>query len=99
MADIGSELQSAGYEDFSDRPLNKLGLELFELGEEDQAISVFKANCELFPDEASTFDSLASVYASTGNTDLAIKYYEQALQVDPSFESAKDGLAKLTGED
>ena len=96
---IGSALQRAGYEDFTVRPLNKLGFELIDLGEEDQAITVFKANCELFPDEASTFDSLAYAYAEIGQTDLAIKYYEHALQVNPSLESAKDGLAKLTQEE
>jgi Tfp pilus assembly protein PilF len=31
-----------------------------------------------------------------GKTDLAVKHYEQALQVDPSFDSARDGLKKLT---
>lgn len=96
LSGIGSKLQGAGYKDFSDRPLNKLGFELLDLGEEDQAISVFKANCELFPKEANTFDSLAYAYAGAGKTGLAIAYYEQALRVDPSFESARDGLKKLT---
>ncbi len=96
LSGIESTLRTAGYEDFSDRPLNKLGFELLDLGEEDQAITVFKANCALFPNRANTFDSLAYAYAETGNTELAVEYYEQALRVDPSFQSAKDGLKKLT---
>jgi hypothetical protein len=84
LSGIESTLRTAGYQGFSDRPLNKLGFELLGLGEKDQAITVFKANCAMFPDRANTFDSLA--YA----------YDEQALQVDPSFDSARDGLKKLT---
>ena len=83
----------------SDRPLNKLGFELLNLGEEGQAITVFKANCALFPDRANTFDSLAYAYAELGKTELAIRYYEQALRVDPTFKSALDGLKKLTQGD
>jgi len=96
LSKIKSILRTAGYQEFSDRPLNKLGFELLDLGEEDQAITVFKANCAMFPDRANTFDSLAYAYAEMGKTDLAVKYYEQALRVDPSFESARDGMKKLT---
>lgn len=96
LSGIEGALRTAGYQGFSDRPLNKLGIELLELGEKDQAITVFKANCAMFPGRANTFDSLAYAYAEMGKTDLAVKYYEQALRVDPSFDSARDGLKKLT---
>ena len=96
LSGIESTLRTEGYQGFSDRPLNKLGFELLGLGEKDQAITVFKANCAMFPDRANTFDSLAYAYAEMGKTDLAVKHYEQALQVDPSFDSARDGLKKLT---
>jgi CubicO group peptidase (beta-lactamase class C family) len=96
LSEIESTLRTEGYEGFSDRPFNRLGLELLRLGEEDEAITVLKANCALFPDRANTFDSLAYAYAETGQTDLAIKYYEQALRVDPTFESARQGLRELT---
>lgn len=95
LSGIESTLRNAGYQGFSDRPLNKLGFELLGLGEEDEAITVFKANCAMFPDRANTFDSLAYAYAEIGKTDLAVKYYEQALRVDPSFDSARVGLKKL----
>ena len=96
LSGIESTLRTAGYQGFSDRPLNKLGFELLDLAENDQAITVFKANCAMFPDRANTFDSLAYAYAETEKTDLAVKYYKQALRVDPYFESARNGLKKLT---
>ena len=98
LSEIESTLRSEGYEGFSDRPFNRLGLELLRLGEKDRAITVLSANCALFPDRANTFDSLAYAYAEMGKTELAVKYYEQALRVDPTFESAKDGLRELTQE-
>jgi CubicO group peptidase (beta-lactamase class C family) len=98
LSGIESALRAEGYEGLSDRPLNKLGFELLDLGEQDRAITVFEANCAMFPDRANTFDSLAYAYAEMGNTDLAVKYYKEALRVDPSFKSAKDGLKKLTDE-
>lgn len=96
LSGIESTLRTEGYEGFSDRPFNRLGLELLRLGEGDEAITILNANCALFPDRANTFDSLAYAYAETEQTDLAIKYYEQALRVDPNFESARQGLRELT---
>ena len=95
LSGIESTLRTMGYEGFSDRPLNRLGLELLRHGEEAEAITILKANCALFPGRANTFDSLAYAYAEIEQTDLAIKYYEQALRVDPTFESARQGLREL----
>jgi tetratricopeptide (TPR) repeat protein len=89
LSGLESTLRTVGYQGFPDRPLNRLGLEFLRLGEENRAISVLTANCAMFPDRASTFDSLAYAYEEMGKTDLAVEYYEQALRVDPTFESAR----------
>ena len=41
------------------------------------------------------WDSLAEAYMTKGDKDLAIKYYEKSLQLDPSNTNAVDQLKKL----
>lgn len=89
-------LGSAGYADFSDAWLNRLGFELHDRGETERALLVLKKNAELFPQEENTFDSLAYVYEKIGNEAAAIANYRKALAINPEFASSLEGLARLS---
>jgi len=48
----------------------------------------------LAPNEANPYDSRGEAYLTIGDYDKAIADYSQALRLDPTMESAKEGLAK-----
>jgi hypothetical protein len=77
--------------------INTIGYRLAALNKMDQAIEIFKINTELYPGSANTFDSLGEAYANAGRRDEAIKSYEKALAIDPTFASSVEALQKLKG--
>lgn len=89
------ELFQAGYDNYSARPLNKLGFALIENNQLDQAISVFITNTKIFPQEPNTFDSLAYAYEKAENKTEALLNYQKALSLDSDFESAKEAILRL----
>ncbi len=60
--------------------LNVLGYRFINLIRIDDAIKVFAANAQMFPDVANCYDSLAEGYMINGQNDLAIKNYKIAYQ-------------------
>jgi tetratricopeptide (TPR) repeat protein len=90
-----SELSQAGYDQFTARPLNKLGFALINNNLHDQAMSVFIVNTEIFSEDPNTFDSLAFAYEKAGNNNKALLNYQKALSLDSDFESAKEGILRL----
>jgi imidazolonepropionase-like amidohydrolase len=66
-----------------------------------KAIDLFELNVESYPKSANVYDSLAEAYLADGRQQLAIKYYEKALEVDPDYPNAKTAaelIKKLKGE-
>ena len=61
------------------------------------AIAIFHANVDLFPDEANPYDSLAEAYLKSGDKAKALEYYQKVLEIDPNFPSAVQMVAKLKG--
>ncbi len=80
--------------------LNGLGYQFLNQNRMDDAIKVFTANMNLFPDVANCYDSLAEGYMTNGQNDMAIKYYRtayQKLDADSSIndqfrQTLKDGI-------
>ena len=81
--------------DFGENQLNTLGYQLMWRDMLDAAIEIFKLNIEAFPESANPYDSLGEAYMTAGNNELAIRYYQKALAVDPNLPSAIDALNKL----
>lgn len=75
--------------------MNSTGYQLLQLKKVDDAIEVFLQNTVDFPKSGNTWDSLAESYMIKGNKELAIKYYEKSLQLDPGNENAVEQLKKL----
>ena len=58
--------------------INQMGYQLIFAGKPEEAIAVFKANVERYPNSANVYDSLAEAYERGGQLDLAEPLYEKA---------------------
>ena len=75
--------------------INRIGYYLLKLKKVDDAIEIFNQNTIDFPQSSNTWDSLAEAYMTRGNKELAIKYYEKSLELDPGNTNAIEQLKKL----
>jgi tetratricopeptide (TPR) repeat protein len=81
--------------DFSNRALLSFASKVNETGNFDDAITIGKKNCELFPDYTWSFVFIADIYSKNGKKDEAVKNYEKAIQLDPNNRYASQQLRKL----
>jgi len=58
--------------------INQMGYQLLGQNKPEEAIAVFKANVERYPDSANVYDSLAEAYERGGRFDLAEPLYNKA---------------------
>ena len=58
--------------------INQMGYGLMFQKKMDEAIAVFKANIERYPESANVYDSLAEAYEKSGQIELALANYEKA---------------------
>jgi predicted alpha/beta superfamily hydrolase len=58
--------------------INQMGYQFMFDGKPEEAIAVFKANVERYPDSANVYDSLAEAYERGGKIDLAEPLYDKA---------------------
>jgi predicted alpha/beta superfamily hydrolase len=58
--------------------INQMGYQFLFDSKPEEAIAVFKANVERYPDSANVYDSLAEAYERGGRIDLAEPLYEKA---------------------
>lgn len=93
-------LRNSGDRDLyvSESQMNAFGYYLLRRGQINEAIEVLKLNVEGYPQSANVYDSLAEAYLVSGNKVKAIENYQKALAIDPTMESAKQALKKLTGQ-
>jgi tetratricopeptide (TPR) repeat protein len=75
--------------------MNGVGYLLLQLKKLDDAVEVFAQNTEDHPGSWNVWDSLAEAYADKGNKELAIKYYEKSLQLNPENTNGANQLKKL----
>jgi CubicO group peptidase (beta-lactamase class C family) len=72
---------------------------LYDQKKNGDAISVFRRNVELYPDNGNAHTSLGEGYMVAGNKALALKSYERALELVPNSNFVKSQLAKLHASD
>lgn len=84
---------------FDESELNTLGYELLKSGMPNEAITIFKLNTEAYPQSSNVYDSLAEAYSAAGDKDMAIEYYEKALELNPDNANAKQMLEKLNADE
>ncbi len=109
--EIESLLKSAGLEGFKKQisdiynrykpelydiyELNTYAHILFTTDRVEEAIEVLKLNVKLFPEESEAFDNLATKLHKSGAVEEALKYYEEALKLDPENGEIKKKIASL----
>ena len=72
---------------------NLIGACLANLGRRDEARTAFETSIKADPRESGTYTNLANLELQSGNRTLAIRYFAEALTVDPTSQSAREGLA------
>ena len=79
----------------TEKEINGWGYGLIGQKRMTDALEIFKLNVYLYPTSANTFDSLGEIYAELGDTELAIKNYEQSLKLNPQNKNADQNIRKL----
>jgi CubicO group peptidase (beta-lactamase class C family) len=95
LEDYKEKRKQTGGEAVSESQINNMGYALLQLKRIDDAIVIFEQNTTDFPQSANTWDSLAEAYMIKGNKELAIKYYEKSLELNPNNKNAIEQLKKL----
>jgi len=63
--------------------------------DEQMLLAILKKNVELFPESFTACELLASVYAARGNEELALRYFERVLELDPGNRNATTMIKEL----
>ena len=79
----------------SEAPLNRFGYDLLGKKRIVDAVEIFKLNVESYPSSANVYDSLGDALVAAGRTDEAMRSYEKALSIDPTYPSSIDALKRL----
>jgi spermidine synthase len=77
------------------RGQNLLGAALASLGQPEQARAAFQASLQANPRDPATYTNLATLERQAGNLRLAERYFAEALTLDPSNATAREGLSQL----
>jgi len=94
LMDYRNHRASTG-DSISEGNMNEIGYLFLRLKKLDDAIGVFTQNTEDHPESWNVWDSLAEAYADKGNKDLAIKYFEKSLQLNPDNTNGANQIKKL----
>jgi hypothetical protein len=65
--------------------------------DEQMLFAILRKNIEFFPASSSACELLASVYASRGNKELALRYFQKVLELDPGNRNAMKMIKELGG--
>lgn len=83
--------------DISERAINSFGYSLMEQKRNDEALSIFKANIELYPSRSNTWDSYGECLLLLGRKKEGLKAYKKSLELNPANENARAVLNKTYG--
>ncbi len=92
-----NELKKAQASSYDVNPgqLIRLATELLAQKRGSDAIEMYKLTLDAFPPTANALNGLANAYREAGQTDLAIKTYARALELDPANRNAIEKLNEL----
>src|SRR5580692_1408872 len=69
---------------FSEAVMNRMGYGSLAAGDIEGAIALFEMNVAVYPDSPNVYDSLSDAYLADGQTDLARRNAQKALELLPS---------------
>jgi tetratricopeptide (TPR) repeat protein len=81
--------------DFSEDTLIAAGQRLTNAGRHDDAIAIYKLNAEFFPRSTKTLAAIAFSYTRKLDDESAMKYLEQALEIEPENGVIRGQLEQL----
>jgi len=70
-----------------------------DAGNTQDAILYIQSALVADPSRAATYAALGDFYARAHQTDLAMQYYDEALDLDPSDSAAKRGMAQVSRDE
>jgi hypothetical protein len=82
----------------SEAAMNRFGYTLLASNRAVDAIEIFKLNAEAYPRSANVYDSLGDAYEAAGRKEEAIKSFERALSIDPTYPSSLAAVQRLKGK-
>jgi Flp pilus assembly protein TadD len=80
------------------RAQNLMGACLASIGRREEARTAFQASLDSDAKDPATYANLAMLETQAGNHDLAVRYYAEALTLDPNHAAARQGLAALRNQ-
>jgi glyoxylase-like metal-dependent hydrolase (beta-lactamase superfamily II) len=80
---------------FDETEFNGLGYRLLNGKRIPEAIEVFKMNIEMYPESWNAYDSLAEAYMKDRQDDLAVKYYQKSMKLNPQNTNAVNMLQRI----
>ncbi len=80
---------------YLENAVNRKGYEHVRNNNLEMALKIFEWNTIYFPDSFNTWDSLAETYLRSGKKEMAARYYERSLELNPENNNAKEQLKKL----
>lgn len=72
-----------------------IGYQMLKMGDHKGAIELLAANAEDYPTAASAQFGLGRAYQAGGDAENAKAHFRKALEIDPNFKKASDGLNAL----
>jgi tetratricopeptide (TPR) repeat protein len=72
---------------------NTYGYALLSAGRHEDALREFEKYAQLVPREPNPYDSIGEAYLVLGMPEKAVESYSRARAIDPTFDSARNGLA------
>jgi TolA-binding protein len=72
-----------------------IGYQMAKMGDYHAAIELLKANAADYPRSPSAQYGLGRAYKAAGEAEHARAAFQKALQIDPAFKKASDGLNAL----
>ena len=84
--------------DFDENEFIGLGYGLLRMKRIQDAIEIFKLSVEAYPLSYNTYDSLAEAYMDNGDKELAIRYYEKSVQINPHNTNGIEKLKQLKAQ-
>ena len=89
------KLQAEAIEKGTNAELNNYGYQLLFAGKGKEAIEIFKANTDKYPEDPNVWDSLGEGYATLGDKDNAIKAFKKSLSLNPPANVKANSLKLL----
>jgi hypothetical protein len=95
MVKLFEEIKKSTPNELNESVLNELGYSMLGKNKVQDAITIFKANVEFYPNYANGYDSLGEAYMINGDKSLAIENYKKSLELNPLNQNAREVLNKL----